>query len=333
MSLISSIFLSGLYLASMQEASTYNSSREFDNYEENLHLEVKIKRYSSIPYLEITSPNPQMNILFIQGGPNYPALDPPNNFERYLAYHFHARVIKPAYYGVSERSPWSNTPSIDLRSRTSKSIAAKNLLTAIDTAYAGMPKAVEEVRIFIRHWDSPKTAIVGESHGATLIALAGDVAHTSRIVLISPVIASRASIVNASIAGRYHMKTPIEGPQIVANNHNITNELFDTPQAQRTLLKHVSLAYYNPWAKATLADLLKLSKIKSHIIVGLKDRVGMIRLTDYNQFRASIPQGTVLCTVKNMSHQYPISNVKAKHCFDHSISINHNYERIQARQK
>lgn len=333
MSLISSIFLSILSLVSIQEEYIYKRSVQYANRRNKVYLEIKIKKYRSIPYLEITPPNPQINILFIQGGPDYPALDSPNNFERYLAYHFHARVIKPAYYGVSERSHWSNTPSINLRSGTTKSTAAKELLTAIDTAYAGMPKAVDEVRMFIRHWDSSKTSIVGESHGATLVALAGNVARKSRIVLIAPVIASRNSIVNASIAGRYHMTNPIEVPQIVVNNHNITSELFETSLAKRTLLKRVSLAYYNPWAKSTLADLLKISKIKSHIIVGLKDRVGMVHLTDYNQFKSSIPQGTVLCTVKNMSHQYPTSNAKAEHCFNDSISSNSNYHKIQARRK
>lgn len=333
MSIISSIILSTFSLFIMQGTSISNQTRYYNSSKHRIYLEVKTKEYKNIPYLEITPTNPKMTILYIQGGPNYPALVPPNDFERYLAYHFQARVIKPAYYGVSERSPWSNTPSIDLRSRTSKSIAAKELLTAIDTAYAGMPKAVEEIRMFIRHWDSSRTSIVGESHGATLIALAGNVARESRIVLIAPVIASRTSIVDASITGRYHMTNPIDVPQIVVNDQNITDKLFDTPQAKRILLKRISLAYYNPWANSTLTDLLKLHKIKSNIIVGLKDRVGMVSFTDYVKFKASTPKGTVVCTVKNMSHQYPTSNATAEHCFDNYILANANYQQIQAKHK
>lgn len=142
---------------------------------------VSRKQLGDIPYLQMRVPKPVRTIIYVHGGPLIPTLDGPTEFDRYLALRFRARVIKPVYYGSSERPPGGTAPSFNIEHPADlpKEEVEALVLRAVRSEYGGMPRAVEEVRRFIRQLDGPSTIVVGESAGSVIAALSAQAPHRS----------------------------------------------------------------------------------------------------------------------------------------------------------
>ncbi len=279
------------------------------------NLIVSTKQLGEVPYLEVSVAEPARTILYVHGGPDIPTLDAPTNFDRYLASRFNARVIKPAYYGSSERSPWARPPSVDLEG-ASKEEAAKQLLLAIRKSYSGMPRAVNEVRRFILHWNSPSTVIIGESTGAIIATLGSQIKHQGKLMLIAPMLATYREIVNAALTGEYKNFSPVEEPQVVLGGRDVVTELFESPVERRRLQEALSLAYYAPWEDVDLGTMLRSVPGRVTVVVGLKDRVGMVAGDEWQRLRANAPATTSLCIDPNLAHEWPNAGTASLHCFE-----------------
>lgn len=284
-------------------------------------VQVRQSSFLGVPYVEIAVPRPKRTILLIHGGPRIPALEVTDQFEGYLARRFRARVVKPVYYGSAERSPLNNTPNLTVTPATGDAEIRSRLIIATRIAYRGMPQAVAEVRRFLHRWDAPSTIVLGESFGAPLAALAARVPHRSRLVLIAPVIATQSEIVRAGLAGRYQLHQPINPPQLVLNGKDRTNEILSTPSRRLQLLEAISLAYYEPWQNMPLGNMLKRTPGRVSIIVGLRDRVGMVTGQEWHRLRAQAPRSTRLCIDPELGHTLPWTSARARGCFARAMRL------------
>lgn len=281
-------------------------------------LSVSTKRLGDVPYLEISVPSPKRIIILVHGGPEIPTLDGPGDFDRYLATRFQARVIKPAYYGSSERSPWTTTPNFDAV-ESSKDEVGRRFIQAVRLTYAGMPRSVDEVRRFILHWDRPNTIILGESHGALVAALAAQAPHRGKLVLVAPMLLTQQEMVEAVLAGTYQPAKPVEPVRIVLDGRDLTDEIFDTPAKRKAAFREVSLAYYRPWENTDLGTMLRRVVGSVAVIIGLRDRVAMITGEEWRRLRATAPPTTSICLDSNLGHQAPTSSPPARACLDKAV--------------
>ncbi len=284
-------------------------------------VQVQQRVFLGVPYIEVAVARPKRTILLIHGGPESPALAVSDQFEGYLARRFRARIIKPVYYGSTERSPWDNTPNLTVTPAMDDAAIRSRLTAATRAAYRGMPQAVAEVRRFLRRWDAPSTIVLGESFGAPLAALAARMPHQSRLVLIAPVIATQSEIMRAGLAGRYHLPHPVDPPQLVLNGKDRTSEILDTPLRRRRLLEAISLAYYEPWQNMPLGNMLKRASGRVSIIVGLRDRVGMVTGQEWHRLRAQAPRSTRLCIDPELGHMFPWTSDKGRRCFAQAMRL------------
>lgn len=276
------------------------------------------KRLGDVPYLEVSVPSPKRIIILVHGGPEIPTLDGPGDFDRYLATRFQARVIKPAYFGSSERSPWTRTPDFDAVG-SSKDEVGQRLIQAVRVTYAGMPRSVDEVRRFILHWDRPDTVILGESHGALVAALAAQAPHRGKLVLVAPMLVTQQEMVEAAIAGTYRPAKPVEPVTVVLDGRDLTHEVFDTPAKRKAALQEVSLAYYRPWENTDLGAMLRRVVGSVAVIIGLRDRVAMITGDEWRRLRATAPPATSVCLDPDLGHQAPIESPLANACLDKAV--------------
>lgn len=277
--------------------------------------------FQGVPYAEVTVARPRRTILLIHGGPEIPALEVSNQFEGYLARRFRARIVKPVYYGSTERSPWDNSLNLTVTPAMSDAVIRSRLTAATRAAYRGMPQAVAEVRRFLRRWDTPSTIVLGESFGAPLAALAASMPHKSRLVLIAPVIATQSEIMRAALAGQYQLHHPIDPPRLVLNGKDRTSEILDTPLRRLRLLEAISLAFYEPWQNMSLRHMLKLIPGRASVIVGLRDRVGMVTGQEWHRLRAQAPRSTRICIDPELDHTFPWTSTKGRRCFAQAMRL------------
>lgn len=276
-----------------------------------------------VPYRYITVSRPMRTIIRLHGGPDAPALGAPDALDCYMAKQFNARIIKPAYFGSSERAPWRNVPHVNATSPLTRQELAARLLQAIKVTYAGMPQSVREVQAFIRRWDGDRTVIVGESHGGVLAALSANRTNHSRIILLAPAIPSKRAFVRAAMRGRYVLQEPIDPPRLVLDGKDVTDQVFVSRAERNRALEAVSLAYYRPWQDMTLDQMLKRSGVRAKIIVGLRDRIGMIGPHDWTRFKRAAPKGTELCADPKLAHEPPMMSKQALRCFQRYMRLNH----------
>ncbi|WP_162875443.1 hypothetical protein [Sphingomonas crusticola] len=130
---------------------------------------------------------------------------------------------------------------MDIALPMSRDAIVERILGEVRRTYAGMPRAVREMRMVIRHWDGPSTVIVGESYGAFLAAIAAQARHRGTLVLLSPMLATYREIVAASLDGRHPLQALVAPPQLVFCDVDRTNEILDTPARRRQLLEVTSL--------------------------------------------------------------------------------------------
>ncbi|RYF12007.1 MAG: alpha/beta hydrolase [Oxalobacteraceae bacterium] len=284
-------------------------------------IQVQQRVFMGVPYAEVAVARPRRTILLIHGGPEIPALQVSDQFEGYLARRFRARIVKPVYYGSTERSPWDNTPNLTVTLAMSNGVIRSRLTAAARTVYRGMPQAVAEVRRFLRQWDAASTIVLGESFGAPLAALAARMPHKSHLVLIAPVIATQSEIMRAGLAGRYHPPHPVDPPRLVLNGKDRIDEILDTPLRRRRLLEAISLAYYEPWQNMPLGNMLKRAPGRVSIIVGLRDRVGMVTGQEWNRLRAQAPRSTRICIDPELGHTLPWTSTKGRRCFAQALRL------------
>ena len=278
-------------------------------------LQVHERVFAGVPYVEIAVAHPKRTILYIHGGPDVRALDISEDVEGYLARRFRARIIKPVYYGSTERSPNNNMLQLAVTAAMGRPEIRRRVIGAVRETYRGMPQAVVEVRRFLRHWDAPSTVVLGESFGAPLAALAARVPHMGRLVLVAPVIATHREIVRAAIAGRSTLRDPIDPPRLVLEGRDRTDEILNTSLRRRRMLEAISLAYYQPWQNMTLGTMLKRTPGHVSIIVGLRDRVGMVTGREWSRLRAQAPRATRICLDPELAHTPPWIGGKGRRCF------------------
>lgn len=279
-----------------------------------------MKRLGKVPYLEISVAAPQRTIIYVHGGPDIATLDRLTDFDFYLAAQFSARVIKPVYYGSSERSASAKPVTFEWVPSGPQDENARRITAAYRAYRAGMPQAVREVRTFIEHWDGPDTVIVGESFGSLLAVLGIKKALKGRLILLAPQLATHEEIVAATLKGTYVPEVPTEDLHIwVDGGRDIAPEVFDTPERSEAFRKAWSLAYYEPWQNSDLGTLLQGVRARTTVIVGLKDRVGMVTGKEWERLRANAPAGTRLCIDPDLAHEMPIKTAQSGECFENAV--------------
>lgn len=282
------------------------------------NLSVRTRYLNEIPYLEVTVDRPKRTIILVHGGPDVPTLTDADPFDRYLASTFQARVIKPVYYGSSERSPWATAPRLNLKHGTSKKEAARRVVLAIREAYQGMPQAVREIRGFIENWDAKSTIVIGESHGALVAALSMQVPLHSRLVLVAPMLVTTQASFDAARQGTYQ-GAKVTGVTLKSDGQDFLKHLFSSAEEVRELENVTGLAYYEPWHKTELSTVLRRVPGKVTVIIGLLDRVGMIKGTEWRRFKELSPKRTHVCLDPKLGHSLPTFSSIAKTCFEDTI--------------
>lgn len=268
---------------------------------------------NGIPYLLTEVPGAIRTIVLLHGGPYADSLACGDPLDLWLAERYRSRVVKPQHFGSEGRSPWDRPLSLNLDDVPAK--GSQPVLDQIVAHQAGMQRSVEEVRTFIRTFDGPGTMIIGESHGARLAVLAIREPIQGGVILYAPTLPSVAEFFEATLAGLYQPLTPPAPPSLVIDGVDRTDEVFQTPDQQRQFLRVVSLSYYHPFEDLRLVDAISGSPQRFHLILGGRDRVGMITGAEWQPLQG-LPQISSLCVDPAMGHQGPFPFDRATGCMD-----------------
>lgn len=282
-------------------------------------VRVRPKRLGQVPYLEISVAKPRRTIIYVHGGPDIATLNGVTDFDFYLATRFSARVIKPVYYGSSERSASAKPVSFEWDPSGPKDENARRITAAYRAYRAGMPQAVREVRSFIERWDRSDTVIVGESFGSLLAALGAQGKVQGQLVLLAPQLTTYEEFWTATLNGTYVPTIPTEKLYLEVDGRDIAPDIFDTPEKAQAFQKAWSLAYYEPWQGSDLGTLLQGVQARTTVILGLKDRVGMVTGKEWERLRANAPASTRLCIDPTLAHEPPTSTQTSRACFERAV--------------
>ena len=283
-------------------------------------VSAQVKQLGDVPYLEITPPSPRRTILYVHGGPAVPTLSKTSAFELFLAARFSARVIKPAYYGSAERPNAARPVTWQMVVNSPKNDNIRRVTAAYRDQFAGSPRAVREVRRFVERWDGPNTVIVGDSFGSMLAALAAQGRLRSKLVLVAPQLATTEEFFNGAMRGDY---VPASMPGDLAlfdeTGRNLAPEIFDTPESAQAFRKVLSLAYYEPWHRSDFGSLLRDVQAEATVIVGLKDRIGMVTGREWERLRANAPPNTRICLDPDLGHDLPNESEYSRACLERAV--------------
>lgn len=132
-------------------------------------------------------------------------------------------------------------------------------------------------------------------------------------------LASYQEIVTGAIHGAYTKATPPDGPPRVLTDGKPGSKLFSTPEAQARYVWTRSLAYYEPWDGMDLGTMLRSVPGRVHVIVGLKDRTGMVTGGEWRRLLANAPKTTNVCVDPQLGHETPNGSETALRCFEQAV--------------